>query len=138
MGCPSSTDKLGYGTFDAAYDTALPRIATDPTTVKSVGPDGWPPVQYPDYSSVAFQVGGFGNPPKDGDTPWARASAVRIGADGKPNNEGNHVQYQVVNIAGMHSFWEHLKNISDRPIGSTGPQRSLMQVFRWTEEIPSK
>lgn len=138
MGFPGSTDKLGFGTFEAAKETALPRIATDPAKVKAVGPDGWPPVEYPDYSSVAFQVGGFGNPPKNSDTPWARASAVRIGSDGNPNDQGKYVQYQVVNIAGMHSFWEHLKSVSDKPIGSNGPERSLIQVFRWTEELPSK
>lgn len=136
-GCPAFTDKLGYGTFEAALDTVVPHRANpfDNAAFASNLPGDYLPndMIYPNWGSVAAQVGGFGNPPKD--TPWAKASATRMDADGKPNPQGSFVQFQVINVAGAHSFNLHIPRIHDRAIGSTGPERSIIQTFQWTEPI---
>lgn len=68
-------------------------------------------------SSAAGQVGGF-----------AGASAI--------NNGDGTVTFTIPNTAGRKSFMYHM--MSDRPPGSTGPLRSIMQTFIWTEHIDDK
>lgn len=84
--------------------------------------------------SVAAQIGGFGNPPKDGSYPWATAMARRCDADGRPNPTGEAVQFQAINVAGHKSWALHADE--DRPLGAEGPQRSIVQIFRWIEPLP--
>lgn len=107
---PAATDKLKYTTEQAAWQTLLNPL---------------------EWGSVALQVGGFGNPPKE--YPWAAAKAMRCDANGHYNPHGDHVEFQVVNVAGRHSF--DLHQPKDRPLGSTGPKRSIIQVFQWIEPI---
>lgn len=128
LGCPAETSKLSYGTKEAFLDTvAKPfgdsagHLFTDLFDEKHLG-------------SVGTQVGGFGNPPKE--YPWATANATRCNAEGKPDGNGEFVQFQVTNVAGAHSWGLHA--VSDRPLGSSGPYRSIIQVFSWTEPIPHK
>ncbi len=128
LGCPASTTKLGYGTKDAFIETvARPTVDslmhgfTDLFDEKHLG-------------SVGTQVGGFGNPPKE--YPWATANATRCSADGRVNPKGDFVQYEVTNVAGAHSWGLHA--VPDRPLGESGPQRSIIQVFSWMEPIPSQ
>lgn len=138
-GSPAFTDKLGYGTLQAALDTVVPhrKNPLDTSAFATTLPGEYLPndMVYPNWGSVAAQVGGFGNPPKDTDTPWAKASATRCDGDGKPDPQGDHVQYQVINVAGAHSFNLHAPVVHDRPLGSTGPERSIIQSFRWVEPI---
>ncbi|MFO0730385.1 MAG: RHS repeat-associated core domain-containing protein [Nitrospiraceae bacterium] len=86
---------INYGTFEAAWDTLL-----NPLTL--------------DWSSTAFQVGGF-----------AGASVV--------DNKNGTVTCRIRNVAGTHSFFYHL--VADRK-GKTGPMRNVEQNFSWTEPNP--
>ncbi|MGH9547729.1 MAG: hypothetical protein ACRD3W_00075 [Terriglobales bacterium] len=130
QGFPASTDKLGFGTWKAFEETIAPEV-------HQVTPTGLPVwTNFKDWWSVAAQVGGFGHPPKDSKTPWATASAIRTDADGKPDPKGNFVQFQVINVAGAYSF--NLHGVSDRPLGATGPERSIIQTFQWLEPIKAK
>ncbi len=79
----------------------------------------------------AVQVVGFGKPPKE--YPWASATATRCDEQGQSNPQGDHVQFHVVNIAGK--FSSELHNAKDKPLGATGPERSMIQVFQWIEPI---
>ena len=121
--CPAFTDKLGYGTFDAFKETMLPQV----------GESG---VKLPDYSRPGVHVGGFGKPPKD--YPWAATTATRCNAEGKANKNGDHVQFQVINLAGEHSWFYHLPGIKDKPVGEAGPRRTIVEVFKWTDELPKQ
>jgi hypothetical protein len=69
-----------------------------------------------DLSSTAAQVGGF-----------AGASIV--------NNGNGTATYTITNVAGTHSFFLHA--VPNRT-GSTGPMRSIIQTFQWTEPIPNE
>lgn len=135
QGYPTFTDKLGYGTFQAAVETVLPhRGAVDDFTAFATTLPGDPlptDMVYPNWGSVAAQVGGFGKPPKE--YPWATATAMRCDANGKADSKGDHVQFQIINIAGKRSFELHLSQ--DKAIGELGPERSIIQVFRWTEPV---
>lgn len=128
LGCPLSTTKLSYGTTEAFLDTVAKPVGdsaahlfTDLFDAKHLG-------------SVGTQVGGFGNPPKE--YPWATANATRCSAEGKADAKGGFVQFQVTNVAGARSWGFHA--IPDRPLGSEGPYRSIIQVFSWIEPIPQK
>lgn len=66
-----------------------------------------------DLSSTATQVGGYG-----------RATAMK--------NGNGTVTFTIRNIAGASSFFYHL--INDKK-SSTGPFRSITQMFSWTEQI---
>lgn len=128
LDCPASTTKLSYGSKEAFFGTVAKPVAdsaahgfTDLFDEKHLG-------------SVGTQVGGFGNPPKE--YPWATANAVRCGTDGKPDGNGEFVQYQVTNVAGAHSWGLHAA--PDRKLGDKGPYRSIVQVFSWMEPIPSQ
>lgn len=118
---PEFTDKLGYGTVQAFKDTMLPHV----------GASG---LELPDYSNPGVHVGGFGNPPKEYQ-PWAACTATRCDAEGKPTKQGEHVQFQVVNIAGQHSWFYHLPKAKDKPIGEQGERRTIVEIFRWTEPL---
>jgi hypothetical protein len=136
QGCPAATDNLGYGTGTAWVETVLPH---------RVNPEDWIPLAMampedppsdliiPNWMSVGAQVGGFGHPPKD--YPWAQTTALRCDSDGHVKTNGDHVQFQVINIAGKYSFEFHQRQ--DKEIGATGPERSIIQVFRWTEPLQS-
>ncbi len=93
-GCKTKTG-IPYGTIEAAWDTLL-----NPFTA--------------DWSSTAFQVGGF-----------AGASVV--------DNKNGTVTFRIRNIAGTHSFFYHL--VPDRK-RKTGPMRNIEQNFSWTERNP--
>lgn len=136
LGNPEVTRSLGYSTMQAAFDTAFPRPTALPPDGYHKPPLGDPGLPYtvPDYGSVAFQVGGFGNPPAE--YPWATAMAYRCEASGNVNPKGDHVTFQVVNIAGKKSFEYHGPMVKDKPPGAEGPERSIIQVFRWIEPIP--
>ena len=82
-------------------------------------------------------VGGFGNPPEHYQ-PWAATTATRCDADGPPDSKGDSVQFQVVNIAGEHSWFYHLPFIQDKPIGQGGERRTIVEIFKWTEPIPKQ
>lgn len=120
---PAFTDKLGYGTVQAFKDTMLPHV------------DG-SGVKLPDYSSPGVHVGGFGRPPKD--KPEDACTATRCDADGKPAKDGDHVQFQVVNVAGEHSWFYHLPGIEDKPLGKSGERRTIVEVFKWTEPLQAR
>jgi hypothetical protein len=132
--CPAVTDRLNYGTYQAAVETLLPHrehpedFSGFATTLPGDPP---PDMVLPNLTSVAVQVGGFGKPPKE--YPWANATATRCDEQGQPNPQGDHVQSHVVNIAGKYSF--ELHNAKDKPLGATGPERSIIQVFQWIEPI---
>ena len=68
------------------------------------------------WSSTALQVGGF-----DG------ASAV--------NNGNGTVTFTIPNEAGTRSFFYHA--VDDRT-GTTGPMRTIKQIFTWTEPIEGR
>lgn len=68
-----------------------------------------------DLSSTATQVGGF-----------AGASAVK--------NANGTVTYTIPNKAGTHSFFLHAVPDRNAP---TGPMRTIIQTFQWTEPISS-
>jgi hypothetical protein len=128
LGCPSFTNKLGYGTKDAFVDTIAKPIGDSFTHgFKDLLDDKH-------LGNIGLQVGGFGNPPKD--YPGATASATRCNADGKPNEKGGFVHYEITNVAGLNSWAYHV--LPDRPQGSTGPYRSIVQVFSWMEALPSQ
>lgn len=120
---PVFTDKLGYGTFEAFKDTMLPKVENGS-------------IKLPDYySEPGVHVGGFGNPPKD-NHPWAKTTATRCDENGKANKDGDHVQFQVINLAGKRSWFYHLPQFADKPIGEKGTMRTIVEVFRWTEPLP--
>lgn len=133
MGNPESTEKLGYGTWEASLETALPLVSKNPEDWSNNLPGDPPPLKWPDYNSTGFQVGGFGNPPPD--KPWATAKATRVDADGKLSKNGAFVEFEVINVAGAKSFLYHIP--SDRPLGEDGPLRSMVQIFRWREPVKS-
>jgi len=120
---PAFTDKLGYGTVQAFKDTILPHV--DSSGVK-----------LPDYSSPGVHVGGFGKPPKD--KPEDACTAIRCDADGKPAKDGDHVQFQVVNVAGEKSWFYHLPGFVDKPLGKPGERRTIVEVFQWIEPLQSR
>jgi hypothetical protein len=66
-----------------------------------------------DPSSTAFQVGGFSG-----------ASVI--------NNGNGTVTFTITNVAGTYSFFLH--GVPDRK-STTGPMRSIIQNFQWTEPI---
>jgi hypothetical protein len=140
MGHPAFTDKLGYGTLQAALETIPPQRVSPVDMATSLPGDPSDAMLQigENLSKVGFQVGGFGNPPEK--YAWARTTAQRCDADGTPNPHGKNVHYQVINLAGMHSFWLHMDIVQDRPIEEHGPQRTIVQTFSWTEplEKPSK
>jgi len=121
--CPAFTKDLGYGTVRAFQETMLPHV-------DSAG------VKLPDYSSPGVHVGGFGNPPKD--KPEDACTATRCDADGKPAKNGDHVQFQVVNVAGQHSWFYHFPLAKDKPDGASGERRTITEVFKWVESLPTK
>ena len=121
--CPPFTDKLGYGTLQAARETLLPHI-------NGSG------VKFPDYSSPGLHVGGFGNPPKD--KPWAVTTASRCDAEGKASPDGNYVQFQVINVAGAKSWLYHWWFVRDKPMKEKGRMRTIIEIFKWTEQLPKQ
>ncbi len=72
----------------------------------------WGPFR--NWGDTSAQVGGFN---------WATAV----------NNGNGTVTYTIPNWAGANSFFYHMVN--DR-VGTTGPFRTIYQVFVWTEPIP--
>ena len=66
------------------------------------------------FLDTGDQVGGFG------------------GASATVNPDGT-VTFTIPNTAGTHSFFYHI--CPDRPLGSTGPGRTIQQTFQWTEKI---
>lgn len=128
QGCPANTSKLSYGTKEAFVDTVAKPVLDSLT-------HGFIDLFDEQHlGSVGTQVGGFGNPPKE--YPWAVAKATRCSQDGKADEKGGWVQFEVNNIAGAHSWGAHA--LPDRPLGATGPYRSIIQVFRWVEPIQQK
>jgi len=117
------TDKLGYGTIQAFQDTMLPKV--DASGIK-----------IPDYTNPGVHVGGFGNPPKQYQ-PWAACTGTRCDEGGKPSKDGDHVQFQVVNIAGAKSWFYHSKFIEDKPMGEKGEFRNIVEIFKWIEPLPN-
>ena len=139
MGYPAWTGKLSYGTKQAFNETIVQKFfdvmappgsalavdgeTSNSSTAQLFDRDHW--------GNVGLQVGGFGNPPKD--QSWAQATAHRCDADRRTDLKGNHVEFQVVNVAGRHSFSYH--ELPDRPLSYNGPMRSIVQVFRWQEKL---
>jgi len=66
------------------------------------------------FTDTPDQVGGFG------------------GASATINPDGT-VTFTIPNTAGRNSFLYH--TAPDRPLGSTGPMRTIQQTFQWTERI---
>ena len=95
-GGAQGVERFGYGTGAAYRDTVI-----NPMTA--------------DWSSTAFQVGGF-----------AGATAT--------NNGNGTATFTIPNVAGTHSFFYHA--VPDRQ-GTTGPMRTINQTFQWTEPIQS-
>ncbi len=144
-GLPDFTDKLGYGTAQAFSETILkPTFDVAAPPASALVSESTPAKSHMQglfdrdhLGSVGLQIGGFGNPPKD-HYPWAASLARRCDQTGVPNPNGDHVQFQVMNLAGLHSFAYHAPNINDKPVGSKGPMRTIIQIFRWVEPIPQK
>jgi hypothetical protein len=128
-GYPAHTDKLGYGSLQAFVDTVAKPL------IDSAGSGFSNLLDENHWGNVTTQIGGFGNPPKDSSYAWATATATatRCNATGQVDPFGNHVQYQMINVAGRQSFAYHADH--DFLPGTEGPQRSIIQVFRWTEPL---
>jgi len=137
LGDPAYTDKLSYGTLRAFNETVVAKFFDVVAPPASALMDEVHPLpdnalfDHDHWGNVGLQIGGFGNPPKD--QPWARATAHRCDENGNSKNDGNYVQFQVVNVAGFHSFGYHW--FPDLPTTYNGPMRNITQVFRWTEPI---
>jgi len=69
--------------------------------------------------------------------PWAACTGTRCDEGGKPSKDGDHVQFQVVNIAGAKSWFYHSKFIEDKPMGEKGEFRSIVEIFKWIEPLPN-
>jgi hypothetical protein len=126
-GYPAYTDKLGYGSIQAFVDTVAKPL------IDSAGSGFSNLLDETHWGNVTTQIGGFGNPPQDSPYAWATATATRCNAAGQLDPSGNHVQYQMINVAGRKSFAYHADH--DFPPGTEGPQRSIIQIFRWTEPL---
>lgn len=139
FGYPAKTDKLNFGTIDAFFQTVAPSSHYVPgsrsVTGTMAGVDVPPVIDYRDWSNPATQIGGFGNPPKENkDYTFAKATGTRVNSSGAPDPNGKYVEYNIVNLAGRHSFLLHAA--PDAPLGSTGPMRTIVQTLRWTEALP--
>ncbi|MBZ0185470.1 MAG: hypothetical protein K8F91_04385 [Candidatus Obscuribacterales bacterium] len=111
QGFPALTDKLDYGTLETAVETVLPHrqnpldSAAFATTMPGELPNDF---VMPNWGSVAAQVGGFGKPPKDSETPWAKTTATRVDSEGKPAKDGDFVQFQRIFPLGIPSKTDEL------------------------------
>jgi hypothetical protein len=43
-----------------------------------------------------------------------------------------------VNIAGANSWFYHIPEFQNKPIGATGKMRTIVEIFRWTEPLAKK